>query len=113
MTERILLAEDDPAITDSVTYSLRACGYNVDAVTSGEAALEFAPATYDLMILDILLPGISGVEVCRKVRERGAVPVMMLTARTGEVDRVLGLEAGADDYLGKPFSMAELISRQP
>jgi len=111
MTERILLAEDDPAITDSVTYSLRACGYNVDAVTSGEAALEFAPATYDLMILDILLPGISGVEVCRKVRERGAVPVMMLTARTGEVDRVLGLEAGADDYLGKPFSMAELISR--
>jgi DNA-binding response OmpR family regulator len=111
MTERILLAEDDPAITDSVTYSLRACGYHVDAVASGEAALDFTLATYDLVILDILLPGISGVEVCRKVRERGAVPVMMLTARTGEVDRVLGLEAGADDYLGKPFSMAELISR--
>ncbi len=112
MSERILIAEDDPAISDSVAYSLRACGYHVDAVASGEAALEFAPATYDLLILDVRLPGVSGVEVCRRVRDRGGtVPVLMLTALTSEVERVVGLESGADDYLGKPFSMAELASR--
>lgn len=111
MTERILLAEDDPAIADSVAYSLRACGYHVDAVASGEKALDFAPATYDLLILDLMLPGVSGVEVCRRARERSAVSVLMLTALTSEVDRVVGLEAGADDYLSKPFSMAELVSR--
>ncbi|HEX7159947.1 MAG TPA: response regulator transcription factor [Trebonia sp.] len=111
MTERILIAEDDPVIADSVAYSLRACGYHVDAVASGEAAMDFAPATYDLLILDLMLPGVSGVEVCRRVRERSAVSVLMLTALAGEVDRVVGLEAGADDYLSKPFSMAELVSR--
>jgi len=111
MTERILVAEDDPAIADSVGYSLRACGYRVDVVGSGEAVLECGPGSYDLLILDVMLPGLSGVEVCRRVRERSAVPVLMLTALAGEVDRVVGLEAGADDYLGKPFSMAEMVSR--
>ena len=109
--ERILIAEDDPAIADSVGYSLRACGYQVDAVGSGEAVLESGPGAYDLLILDVRLPGLSGVEVCRRVRERSAVPVLMLTALDSEADRVAGLEAGADDYLGKPFSMAELVSR--
>jgi DNA-binding response OmpR family regulator len=111
MTERILIAEDDPAIADSVGYSLRACGYHVDVVGSGEAVLESGPGSYDLLILDVMLPGLSGVEVCRRVRERSAVPVLMLTALAGEADRVVGLEAGADDYLGKPFSMAEMVSR--
>jgi DNA-binding response OmpR family regulator len=111
VTVRILVAEDDPAIADSVGYSLRACGYQVDAVGSGEAVLEAGPGSYDLLILDVRLPGLSGVEVCRRVRERSAVPVLMLTALDGEADRVIGLEAGADDYLGKPFSMAEMVSR--
>jgi DNA-binding response OmpR family regulator len=111
MTERLLIAEDDPAIADSVGYSLRACGYHVDVVSSGEAVLESGPGSYDLLILDVMLPGLSGVEVCRRVRERSAVPVLMLTALTAEADRVVGLEAGADDYLGKPFSMAEMVSR--
>jgi DNA-binding response OmpR family regulator len=111
MTERILIAEDDPAIADSVGYSLRACGYHVDVVGSGEAVLESGPGSYDLLILDVMLPGLSGVEVCRRVRDRSAVPVLMLTALAGEADRVVGLEAGADDYLGKPFSMAEMVSR--
>lgn len=111
MAERILLAEDDTAIADAVAYSLRACGYDVDVVGSGEAALESSPGTYDLLVLDIRLPGLSGVEVCRRAREHSSVPVLMLTALTGEVDRVIGLEAGADDYVPKPFSMSELISR--
>jgi len=111
MTERILVAEDDPAIADSVGYSLRACGYHVDVVDSGESVLQSGPGTYDLLVLDVRLPGLSGVEVCRRVRERSAVPVLMLTALDGAADRVAGLEAGADDYLGKPFSMAELVSR--
>ena len=109
--ERILIAEDDPAIADSVGYSLRACGYQVDVVGSGEAVLGSGPGSYDLLILDVMLPGLSGVEVCRRVRRHGAVPVLMLTALDGGADRVVGLEAGADDYLGKPFSMAELVSR--
>jgi DNA-binding response OmpR family regulator len=104
-TERILIAEDDPAIADSVSYSLRACGYHVDVVDSGEAVLESRPGSYDLLILDVMLPGLSGVEVCRRVREQSAVPVLMLTALDSDTDRVVGLEAGADDYLGKPFSV--------
>src|ERR1700733_4954451 len=97
MTERILVAEDDPAIADSVGYSLRACGYHVDVVGSGESVLQSGPGTYDLLILDVRLPGLSGVEVCRRVRERSAVPVLMLTALDGAAGRVGGLEAGAGD----------------
>jgi DNA-binding response OmpR family regulator len=111
VTERILIAEDDPAIADSVGYSLRACGYDVAVVGSGESVLESGLGSYDLLILDVRLPGLSGVEVCRRIRERSAVPVLMLTALDSAADRVAGLEAGADDYLGKPFSMAELVSR--
>ena len=102
MTERILIAEDDPAIADSVGYSLRACGYPVDVVGNGEAVLESGPGSYDLLILDVMLPGLSGVEVCRRVRERSAVPVLMLTALGGEADRVVGLEAGAVTLTTEP-----------
>lgn len=108
---RILVVEDDPVIADSIGYSLRAAGYLVDVVDEGEAALAAAADEYDLLLLDLMLPGLSGVEVCRRVRARSVVPILMLTALTGETDRVIGLEAGADDYVGKPFAMTELISR--
>lgn len=118
MTERILLAEDDIAIAESVAYSLRASGYEVDLVDSGEAVLGSKPASYDLLVVDVRLPGLlglSGVEVCRRVRAGSAVPVLMLTALTDEATRALGADAGgadyADDCLGKPFSMAELVRR--
>jgi two-component system response regulator RegX3 len=108
---RILIAEDDAAIAESVAYALRAQGFSVDMVGDGEAAANADVDAYDVLILDLMLPKLSGVEVCRRVRERSIVPIVMLTARTAEVDRVLGLEAGADDYVAKPFSMAELVSR--
>jgi len=109
---RILLVDDEPLITDSLTYSLRREGYEVRAVGDGSAALQevekFEP---DLIVLDIMLPGMSGLEVCRKVRATSTTPVIMLTARGEEIDRVLGLEVGADDYLAKPFSFRELLAR--
>src|SRR5436309_9891840 len=108
---RILIAEDDAAIAEAVAYALQAQGFRVDMVGDGEAAANADVDDYDVLILDLMLPKLSGLEVCRRVRERSVVPVVMLTARTAEVDRVLGLEAGADDYVPKPFSMAELISR--
>ena len=112
MSRRILVVEDEEAIADSLAFSLRSEGFDVDAVGDGETALEAASRNaYDVMILDLMLPGISGVEVCRRVRAESALPILMLTARTAEVDRVVGLDAGADDYVPKPFSMPELISR--
>jgi len=112
MTPRILIVEDEAAIVDALTYSLRGEGFDVDAVGDGETALAAArDHSYDVMILDLMLPGISGVEVCRRVRSESAIPILMLTARTAEVDRVVGLDAGADDYVPKPFSIPELISR--
>jgi two-component system response regulator RegX3 len=112
VSERILLVEDEPAIADSVAYVLAGEGYEVETVGDGEAALAATRARdWDLMVLDVILPRLSGVEVCRRVRAESALPILMLTARSAEVDRVLGLEAGADDYVAKPFSMAELVSR--
>ena len=109
---RILLVEDEPAIQDAVTYALRSDGYDVDAVADGEQALEAARATaYDLVLLDVMLPTLSGIDVCRTLRGESDVPIIMLTARSTEVDRVLGLELGADDYVTKPFSTRELMSR--
>ncbi len=107
---RILLVEDEPAIADAVAYSLRSTGYDIDVLPDGEQALR-SYGGYDLLVLDVMLPGLSGVEVCRRIRAQSAVPIVMLTARGAEVDRVLGLEAGADDYIPKPFSMPELVSR--
>jgi two-component system response regulator RegX3 len=109
---RILVVDDEPAIAEAVSYALRGEGFAVDAVAEGEAALEAALSDgYDLLILDLMLPKLSGVEVCRRVRSGSDVPILILTARDAEGDRVLGLEAGADDYVTKPFSMAELLSR--
>jgi len=108
---RILLVEDEDGIADAVSYTLGVEGYEVDRVGDGDAALEAPVDNYDVIVLDIMLPKLSGIEVCRRIREHSVVPILMLTARTGEVDRVLGLEAGADDYVVKPFSMPELVSR--
>jgi DNA-binding response OmpR family regulator len=108
----VLLIDDEPAIRDAVGYSLRAEGYDVDVFHDGESGLEAALSDrYDVVVLDLMLPGMSGSDVCRRIRAESAVPIIMLTARGGELDRVLGLEIGADDYVTKPFSMAELIGR--
>jgi len=110
--ERVLVVDDEPAIVDSLAYALRRDGYEVEAVGDGEAALDRARAQpFDLIVLDVMLPGVSGTDVCRQLRSESAVPVILLTARGDEVDRVVGLELGADDYVTKPFSMAELLSR--
>jgi two-component system, OmpR family, response regulator RegX3 len=112
VSPRVLIAEDEPAIADSLAYALRGEGFDVDTVEDGESALAAAAAHgYDVLLLDLMLPGVSGVEVCRRLRQESAIPILMLTARTAEVDRVVGLDAGADDYIVKPFSMPELISR--
>ena len=112
MSGRILVVDDEPAIVDAVTYALRASGFEVDTLADGESALEAARADgYDVLVLDVRLPGLSGIEICRRLRDESDVPILILTAMDAEVDRVLGLEAGADDYVTKPFSVAELVSR--
>ena len=109
---RVLIVEDEPAVRDALDYSLRGEGFDVDAAPDGEAGLRAAQAgDYDVVILDLMLPKMSGTEVCRRLRSESAVPIIMLTAKGAELDRVLGLEIGADDYVTKPFSMAELIGR--
>jgi two-component system, OmpR family, response regulator RegX3 len=112
MRERILIAEDEPAIAEAVEYALKAEGFDVEAVDDGNVALAQARArAYDVLVLDLMLPGLSGVEVCRQLRNESAMPILMLTAKDAEVDRVLGLEVGADDYVTKPFSVPELVAR--
>jgi two-component system response regulator RegX3 len=109
---RVAVVDDEAAIRDAVGYALRSDGFDVDPFETGEdvlRALDDEPP--DLIVLDLMLPGLSGTEVCRRVRATSAVPIIVLTARDAEVDRVMGLEAGADDYVTKPFSMAELVSR--
>ena len=109
---RILVVDDEPAITDAVAYALQSEGFDVEVRDDGEQALEAARgATYDVILLDVLLPQLSGFEACRRIRAESDVPILMLTARDTEVDRVLGLEIGADDYITKPFSMLELVGR--
>ena len=112
MSPRILVVEDEPAIADAVGYALRGDGHEVEAVEDGESALAAASERpFDLLVLDLMLPGVSGIEVCRRLRSESAIPILVLTARDAEVDRVVGLEAGADDYVTKPFSMSELLAR--
>jgi two-component system, OmpR family, response regulator RegX3 len=112
VSERILVVDDEPAIVDAVSYALRSEGFEVESRSDGEGALEAAlTEAFDLVILDLRLPGLSGIEVCRRVRAASQVPILILSARDAEVDRVLGLESGADDYVTKPFSIAELASR--
>jgi DNA-binding response OmpR family regulator len=112
VTGRLLLADDEPDILDPLSYTLRREGFTVECVTDGEAALEAArSASFDLVILDIVMPKLTGTDACRAIRAESDVPIIMLTARDSEVDRVLGLELGADDYVHKPFSSAEFVSR--
>jgi two-component system response regulator RegX3 len=109
---KILIVDDEPALLDALGYALRKEGLETEAVEDGEDALTAAlNGSYDLVLLDLNLPGLSGVEVCRRLREASSVPIIMLTARDAELDLVLGLEVGADDYVTKPFSIAELVGR--
>jgi len=109
---RLLVVEDDRAIRDAVVRRLLAEGYLVDAVGDGLEAVRAAErAAYDCVVLDLMLPGLGGLEVCRRVQQRAPVPVLMLTARAEEADRLIGLAVGADDYLTKPFSPRELVAR--
>ena len=109
---RVLFVDDEPAIRDAVGYAFRTEGFDVETRADGDSGLAAALAEdFDVVILDLMLPGLAGTEVCRRLRAESPVPIVMLTAKTGEVDRVLGLEIGADDYVAKPFSMAELIGR--
>ncbi|HWC33139.1 MAG TPA: response regulator transcription factor [Actinomycetota bacterium] len=112
MPGRILIVDDDEGIRDVVGFALENAGFEVEAVEDGETALEAATANpYDAVVLDVMMPGVSGIDVCRELRARSGVPILMLTAKDAEVERVLGLELGADDYVTKPFSTAELVSR--
>ena len=112
MPEKILVVDDEPALLETLAYNLRNQGYEVITASDGPAALQAArQQSPELVILDIMLPGMDGFEVCRILRQEMTTPVLMLTARDDEIDRVVGLEVGADDYLTKPFSMRELLAR--
>ena len=113
MSSRILIADDEPSVRDSVSYALQQEGYEVTpAVDGSDAEAKLAgEMEFDLLILDIMMPGRSGLDICREVRARSAVPIIILTAKDAEVDKVVGLEVGADDYVTKPFSVRELLGR--
>ena len=109
---RILVVEDEESFSDPLAYLLRREGYEVAVADDGPAALaEFDRNGADLVLLDLMLPGLPGTEVCRQLRTRSKVPVIMLTAKDGEIDKVVGLELGADDYVTKPYSSRELVAR--
>ena len=109
---RILVVEDEESFSDPLSYLLRREGYEVAVADDGPAALEeFDRNGADLVLLDLMLPGLPGTEVCRQLRVRSKVPVIMLTAKDGEIDKVVGLELGADDYVTKPYSSRELVAR--
>jgi len=109
---RILVVEDEVSFSDPLSYLLRKEGYEVAVAETGpEALADFDRAGADLVLLDLMLPGLSGTEVCRALRQRSAVPVIMLTAKDSEIDKVVGLEIGADDYVTKPYSSRELLAR--
>ena len=108
----VLIVEDEPALADSIQYSLEREGFDVAIAVDGERAIErFRVASPSLILLDLMLPRLSGLDVCRIVRSESTVPIIMLTAKDSEADKVAGLELGADDYVTKPFSMRELVSR--
>ena len=109
---RVLVVEDEESFSDALSYMLRREGYEVDVAATGLDALSaFDRSGADLVLLDLMLPGLSGTEVCRELRSKSNVPIIMVTARDTEVDKVVGLELGADDYVTKPFSSRELVAR--
>ncbi|HEU4975387.1 MAG TPA: response regulator transcription factor [Baekduia sp.] len=109
---RILLADDEQSIQTLLSYPLRKDGYEVITATDGREALaRFGETTFDLVVLDVMMPRMDGLEACRRLRARSTVPIIMLTAKAEEIDKVLGLELGADDYITKPFSLREFRSR--
>jgi len=109
---KVLVVEDEPALVETLEYSLRRQGYDVSVAMDGMAALETARREKpDIIVLDVMLPRLDGYEVCRVLRQEMSVPILMLTARSDEVDKVVGLEVGADDYMTKPFGMRELTAR--
>src|SRR5699024_3250413 len=112
LVTRILVVEDEESYRDSLVYQLTREGYEVEAVATGSEGLEaFDRQAADLVLLDLMLPGLSGTEVCRELRTHSSVPVIMLTAKDSEIDKVVGLELGADDYVTKPYSFRELLAR--
>jgi two-component system, OmpR family, response regulator MtrA len=112
MDARILLVEDDPSIREVTAIGLHDAGFTVETASDGAAGLErFAAEPFDLVLLDIMLPRLDGLEVCRAIRRTSTIPVVMLTARADTIDVVVGLEAGADDYVKKPFEVPELVAR--
>ncbi|MEV0144700.1 MULTISPECIES: response regulator transcription factor [unclassified Nonomuraea] len=109
---RVLVVEDEESFSDALSYMLRKEGFEVSIAATGPEALEtFDRNGADLVLLDLMLPGLPGTEVCRSLRQRSKVPVIMLTAKDSEIDKVVGLELGADDYVTKPFSSRELVAR--
>lgn len=112
MNKKILIADDEKNITDIIAFNLQKEGFEVVCAQDGQQALKlFEEKNPDLVLLDIMMPVMNGIEVCSQIREKSQVPIIMLTARADEVDKVLGLETGADDYVTKPFSISELIAR--
>jgi two-component system, OmpR family, response regulator RegX3 len=109
---RVLIVEDEPSLAESIRYSLGREGFSVQVAADGRKALElFRHEPHDLVILDLMLPEVPGLDVCRIIRQESTVPIVMVTAKDAEADKVTGLELGADDYVTKPFSMRELVSR--
>ncbi|MGB5846412.1 MAG: response regulator transcription factor [Anaerolineales bacterium] len=112
MTHRILVVDDEPAVTNLLAYNLRKAHYEVMVANDGNEALRLAyEASPDLILLDLMIPEVDGLDVCRELRKTSGVPIIMITARGEETDRVVGLELGADDYVTKPFSVRELMAR--
>jgi DNA-binding response OmpR family regulator len=112
MSQRILVVDDEPSVTDLLAYNLRKSLYEVQVAADGRTALRLARESKpDLILLDLMIPEVDGLDVCRELRKTSDVPIIMLTARGEELDRVLGLEIGADDYVAKPFSVRELMAR--
>jgi two-component system response regulator RegX3 len=109
---RIMVVEDEESFSDALSFMLRREGYEVEVAGDGNLAMDvFERHGADLILLDLMLPGLSGLEVCRQIRVKSQVPIIMLTAKDGEIDKVVGLEIGADDYVTKPFSSRELLAR--
>lgn len=112
MSAKILIVDDEPAVTDLLAYNLRKANYVVQVAGDGRQALETAQKYHpDLILLDVMIPEMDGLDVCRELRKTSTTPIIMITARGEEVDRIVGLELGADDYVCKPFSMRELMAR--